>query len=77
MVAEGMTLDEILADFPQLTLDDIHEALRYAAAAVDERVLPLPPVELDTASTSWCRGSVMTTAGQWHRRAEISRFQTS
>jgi uncharacterized protein (DUF433 family) len=42
MVAEGMTTDEILADFPQLTLEDIHEALRYAAAAVDERELPLP-----------------------------------
>lgn len=42
MIAEGMTTDEILADFPQLTLDDIHEALRYAAAAVDERELPLP-----------------------------------
>ena len=42
MVAEGMTTDEILADFPQLTLDDIREALRYAAAAVDERELPLP-----------------------------------
>ena len=42
MVAEGMSTDEILADFPQLTLDDIREALRYAAAAVDERELPLP-----------------------------------
>lgn len=42
MVAEGMSSDEILADFPQLTLDDIREALRYAAAAVDERELPLP-----------------------------------
>lgn len=42
MVAEGMSTDEILADFPQLTLDDIRDALRYAAAAVDERELPLP-----------------------------------
>jgi uncharacterized protein (DUF433 family) len=42
MVAEGMTTEEILVDFPQLTLEDIHEALRYAAAAVDERELPLP-----------------------------------
>jgi uncharacterized protein (DUF433 family) len=41
MVAEGMTTEEILVDFPQLTLEDIHEALRYAAAAVDERELPL------------------------------------
>ena len=41
MVAEGMTPNEIIADFPQLTDDDIKDALRYAAAAVDERELPL------------------------------------
>ncbi len=41
MVAEGMTAEEILAEFPQLTRDDIQDALRYAAAAVDERQLPL------------------------------------
>lgn len=41
MIAEGMTVEEIVADFPQLTPDDIHGALRYAAAAVDERELPL------------------------------------
>jgi uncharacterized protein (DUF433 family) len=41
MVAEGMTIEAILADFPQLTRDDIQDALRYAAAAVDERELPL------------------------------------
>lgn len=43
MVAEGMTPDEILADFPQLQAEDIRDALRYAAAAVDERELPLRP----------------------------------
>jgi uncharacterized protein (DUF433 family) len=43
MVAEGMTVEEILADFPQLTPDDIGDALRYAAAAVDEREVPLRP----------------------------------
>lgn len=41
MVAEGMSTDEILSEFPQLDLEDIREALRYAAAAVDERELPL------------------------------------
>ena len=40
MVAEGLTVDEILADFPQLTAPDVQDALRYAAAAVDERELP-------------------------------------
>ncbi|MDP8970781.1 MAG: DUF433 domain-containing protein [Actinomycetota bacterium] len=43
MLAEGMSTEEILADFPQLTADDIAEALRFAAAAVDERTLPLTP----------------------------------
>jgi hypothetical protein len=43
MVADGMTVEEILADFPYLEPDDITEALRYAAEAVRERELPLRP----------------------------------
>jgi uncharacterized protein (DUF433 family) len=43
MVAEGMSTKEILEDFPQLKEEDIAEALRYAAAAVDERTLPVTP----------------------------------
>jgi uncharacterized protein (DUF433 family) len=43
MVAEGMASEEILAEFPQLTAEDIRDALRYAAAAVDEREIPLRP----------------------------------
>lgn len=39
-LAAGMTHEEILADFPQLSEDDLLEALRYAAAAVSERELP-------------------------------------
>jgi len=39
-MAAEMTDEEILADFPQLTADDLREALRYAAAAVSERELP-------------------------------------
>ena len=31
----------MIADFPQLAAEDIQDALRYAAAAVDERHLPL------------------------------------
>ena len=41
MVADGMSEDEILGAYPDLQRDDIHEALRYAADAVRERVLPL------------------------------------
>jgi uncharacterized protein (DUF433 family) len=41
MVADGMGDDEILAAYPDLEVDDIREALRYAAEAVRERELPL------------------------------------
>jgi uncharacterized protein (DUF433 family) len=43
MVADGMTVDEILADFPDLEADDIKEALHFAAEALLERTLPLTP----------------------------------
>jgi len=39
-MAAGMTQDEIRADVPQLSVEDLQEALRYAAAAVSERELP-------------------------------------
>lgn len=41
MVADGMTVEEIVADFPYLEPADVAEALRYAAEAVRERELPL------------------------------------
>lgn len=41
MVADGMTNDEMLAEHPDLEAEDIREALKYAAVAVQERQLPL------------------------------------
>jgi uncharacterized protein (DUF433 family) len=41
MVADGMSESDILAAYPDLVRDDIREALRFAAAAVRERELPL------------------------------------
>ncbi len=43
MVADGMTVDEILADVPELEAEDIQAALHFAAEAVRERTLPLTP----------------------------------
>ena len=40
-LAEGMTEEEILKDYPDLEREDIREALRYAAEAVTERQLPI------------------------------------
>ncbi|HLX47153.1 MAG TPA: DUF433 domain-containing protein [Streptosporangiaceae bacterium] len=36
-----MTTDEILAEHPDLTREDIHESLLFAAEAVREREIPL------------------------------------
>jgi uncharacterized protein (DUF433 family) len=46
MVAEGLTVEEILADYPDLEAGDINEALQYAAAAVRGRKTPSPPRRL-------------------------------
>ena len=40
MVADGMSEDAILQAYPDLEREDIREALRYAAAALQERELP-------------------------------------
>lgn len=40
MVAEGLTVEEIVADFPYLEPEDITEALRYAAAVLLDGGLP-------------------------------------
>lgn len=41
LVAQGRTVPEILADYPQLAADDIREALEFVADAVSERQVPL------------------------------------
>ena len=43
LVAEGMTEAEILGAYSDLTHEDIHEALQFAAEAVRERAIPLTP----------------------------------
>ena len=41
MISDGMTEKEIVNAYPDLTVQDIREALRYAAEAVTERQIPL------------------------------------
>ena len=41
MVAEKMTIAEILCHYPDLSEEDIQECLQFAAEAVRERELPL------------------------------------
>lgn len=41
LLGQGLSPDQVLVDYPTLTRDDILAALRFAAAAADERELPL------------------------------------
>lgn len=42
LLASGMTIDEVLGDFPDLEREDLLAALEYAAVALGtRRVLPL------------------------------------
>ncbi|WP_437564904.1 DUF433 domain-containing protein [Sorangium sp. So ce542] len=41
MVADGLTVEEILEAYPDLEREDVREALHYAAEAVREGELPL------------------------------------
>jgi uncharacterized protein (DUF433 family) len=41
MMAENIGVAEVLEAYPDLEVEDVREALRYAAEAVRERELPL------------------------------------
>ena len=40
-MAAGRSIDEVLDDYPYLERDDVFAALEYAAAAVNEREVPV------------------------------------
>jgi uncharacterized protein (DUF433 family) len=42
LVANGMAMNEILEEYPDLEPEDIRQALQYAAALANEEVHPLP-----------------------------------
>ena len=41
LVANGMTTEEILKEYPDLEAEDIRQALQYAASLASEEVHPL------------------------------------
>ncbi len=41
MIADGMSVEEVITELPDLVADDVREALRFAAEAVREQQLPL------------------------------------
>ena len=42
LIADGMSFQQVLAEFPVLVAEDVAEALRYAADAVREGHIALP-----------------------------------
>ena len=51
MLADGMGAEDILAEHPDLTVEDVHESLLHAAEAVRERELPLRLTASSSSST--------------------------
>jgi len=44
MLANGDTVEELLAEYPSLERDDIIACLNYAASLAEEQVTPIGPV---------------------------------
>ncbi|MBM3568924.1 MAG: DUF433 domain-containing protein [Alphaproteobacteria bacterium] len=40
LVANGMTVEQIVAEHPDLEAEDVRQALRYAAHLTEERIVP-------------------------------------
>jgi len=40
-LSSGMSIDEILKEWPELEREDIYQALGYAALTMEERIVPL------------------------------------
>jgi uncharacterized protein (DUF433 family) len=43
LVANGMTVEEIIDAYPYIEAEDIHQALRYAAWLAEETIHPIEP----------------------------------
>jgi uncharacterized protein (DUF433 family) len=45
-LASGATSDQLIADYPQLTREDILAAIAYGAEVARERVIPIPSAQV-------------------------------
>jgi len=43
-LSSGMSIDEMLHEWPELEVEDIYQALGYAAWVMEERIVPLEEV---------------------------------
>ena len=41
MLANGDKIEELLEDYPSLTIEDIHACLDYAASLAEEQITPI------------------------------------
>ena len=53
-LAEGMTMNEILADFPSVTEEALRAIIAFAAASAEDD-LSLPPMPALPRTSSWTR----------------------
>ena len=58
-LANGVTVDELLADYPQLVLSDIYAAIAYGAELACERYVEIP---LECIALATCSSGLATNA---------------
>ena len=56
-LANKMTIEEILEEYPQLTVDDIYAAIAYGAEMTRERYVEIP-MRTVASSSNWTKISV-------------------
>ena len=57
LVANGMSVDEIIAAYPYLEPEDINQALRYVAWLAEETVYPPESTPILFTRETYCRPS--------------------
>jgi uncharacterized protein (DUF433 family) len=45
MLANGDKIEELLEDYPSLTIEDIYACLDYAASLAEEQITPIETIE--------------------------------
>lgn len=45
MLANGDKIEELLEDYPSLTIEDIYSCLDYAASLAEEQITPIEMIE--------------------------------
>jgi len=79
LVANGMSAQEIIDEYPDLAPEDVRQALRYAAWAAEDTTYTLTFLDVLAQAAETVKSSLIQTSCTVHRasQAQESRFTSS